>query len=314
VAELRERIVGAGGWRTLQMALACDNPLVQRAALECLSNLVAAEGVVERFTEPEATDLKIFVGFCAAEDEKCQIAASGGLATLAEVPEVSAALIRSKGGLDAFVELAIVAEEPALLHRAAVALKHMVLTQMDLLVGAEGAAPPDHAMPTLGALTVLAKSGVAPVKQAALTAIVELQRRRPDIALPHPDLVAQAGTASPLHLAYTPAATPCISPYLPASSRRWSTTCAPRRRGVLRRPRQRRPPPRRRRRCAASAATSQASRRTMTGRTCRRELSRTSARWCETGLAPSPVPQSAFVFTACFTACTRDLHGCARTG
>jgi len=43
VPELRERIVGAGGWRTLQMALTCDNPLVQRAALECLSNLVAAE-------------------------------------------------------------------------------------------------------------------------------------------------------------------------------------------------------------------------------------------------------------------------------
>ena len=46
-------------------------------------------------------------------------------------------------------------------------------------------------MPTLGALTVLAKSPIAPVKQAALTAIVELQKRRPDVALPHPDLVAQ---------------------------------------------------------------------------------------------------------------------------
>ena len=121
------------------------------------------------------------------------------------MPEVSAALVRCKGGIDAFVELAIVAEEPAILHRAAVALKHMVLNQMELVVGAEGAAPPDHAMPTLGALTVLAKSGVGPVKQAALTAIVELQRRRPDIALPHPDLVAQARPASPLHLA-------CISP------------------------------------------------------------------------------------------------------
>ena len=30
--------------------------------------------------------------------------------TLAEVPEVSAALVRCKGGIDAFVELAIVAE------------------------------------------------------------------------------------------------------------------------------------------------------------------------------------------------------------
>ena len=191
VPELRERIIAAGGWRTLQMALACENQMVQRAALECLSNLVAAEGVVEQFTNADSTDLKIFVGFCGSEDEKCQIAAAGGLATLAEVPEVSAALIGCKGGIDAFVELAIVAEDPAILHRAAVGLKHLVLNAMDLIVGKEGATPPDHAMPTLGALTVLAKSGVAPVKQAALTAIVELQKRRPDIALPHPDLVAQ---------------------------------------------------------------------------------------------------------------------------
>ena len=246
---------------------------------------------------------------------------------------MSAALVRCKGGIDAFVELAIVAEEPAILHRAAVALKHMVLNQMELVVGAEGAAPPDHAMPTLGALTVLAKSGVAPVKQAALTAIVELQRRRPDIALPHPDLVAQARPASPLHLpsrlhlACTPlylaispglAAQvvdnlralhlPYISLHLPT---RWSTTCAPRRRGARRRRRRRRPPLRRRRRCGAarSVATSQASLRTMTRRTCLRELSRTSARWCETGLAPSPVPQRVRLHSHLFTsACTRELH------
>ena len=191
VPELRERIAQQHGWRTLQLALTCDNPMVQRAALECLSNLVAADGVVEQFTSPEATDLKIFVGFCSSDDPKAQIAASGGLATLAEVPEVAEAIIQCKGGLDAFVELAIVAEEPGLLHRAAVALKWLVLNQMDMLVGKEGQPPPEQAMPTLGALTVLAKSPIAPVKQAALTAIVELQKRRPDVALPHPDLVAQ---------------------------------------------------------------------------------------------------------------------------
>ena len=42
------RIVSCGGWRSLQMALACDNHLVQRAAIEAMSNLVTHNDVVER--------------------------------------------------------------------------------------------------------------------------------------------------------------------------------------------------------------------------------------------------------------------------
>ena len=191
VPELRARMVQCHGWRSLQMALTCDNPMVQRAAIEAMSNMVAEDEIVERFLDPDSQDVKIFIGFCGSDDEKAQIAASGALATLAEIPECATAILKAKGGIDAFVELAIVATEPALLHRAAVCLKHLVSNCMDLMVGAKGseAPPPDHALPALGALTVLSKSSIAPVKQAALTAIVELQKRRPDVALPHPDLI-----------------------------------------------------------------------------------------------------------------------------
>jgi len=192
VPQLRERIIKEGGWRILQMCLTCDNPLVQRAAIECQSNLVAEDSILEKFLDPESQDLKIFVGFAQSDDEKTQIAASGALATVAEVPEVAEAILNTKGAIDAFVELAIVAEELGLQHRAAVALKHFVCNCMETVVGKEGVLPPpDHCLPVLGALTVLAKSPIAPVKQAALTAIVQLQKKRPDVALPHPDLVAQ---------------------------------------------------------------------------------------------------------------------------
>lgn len=191
VPELRARMVQCQGWRSLTMALTCENPMVQRAAIEAMSNMVAEDEIVEKFLSADSQDVKIFIGFAGSDDEKAQIAASGALATLAEIPECSEAILKAKGGIDAFVELAIVATEPALLHRAAVALKHFVCNCMDLVVGEKDsdAPPPDHALPTLGALTVLSKSPIAPVKQAALTAIVELQKRRPDVALPHPDLI-----------------------------------------------------------------------------------------------------------------------------
>ena len=52
---------------------------------------------------------------------------------------------------------------------------------------------PEHAMLALGALSSLAStSKVAPAKKAALDAIDELGRARPDIQLPPPELVAEA--------------------------------------------------------------------------------------------------------------------------
>ena len=49
VPELRERIVKAKAWRALEMALTSDNELVQRASVECLSNLVQEEEIAEKF-------------------------------------------------------------------------------------------------------------------------------------------------------------------------------------------------------------------------------------------------------------------------
>jgi len=188
--DLKERIVTAGGWRTLQMTLASNNELVQRAALECMSNLVAHEQIIERFLDPESTDVKIFVGFCGGDDEKARVAASGAIAMLAGIAEVGAALIAAKA-IEPLVDLALLSTSPELLHRAAVALERFFTENTELMVGKRNEEPPDHALAALGALMVLTKCSLEPAKKAALTALVHLQKSRPDVRLPPPEAVEE---------------------------------------------------------------------------------------------------------------------------
>ena len=70
VPELRDRVVKEKGWRALEMAMTSDNELVQRSALEAMSNLVTHDEVAERFAVPDSTPIKIFVGFCGSDDVK----------------------------------------------------------------------------------------------------------------------------------------------------------------------------------------------------------------------------------------------------
>ena len=193
VPELRDRIVAANGWRTLEMALTSDNELVQRATIECLSNLVPNDDVLEKFTDPKATAVKVFVGFCGSEDEKTQIAASGGLATIAGVPEVAEALVQAKV-LDPLVEIALIGENPAIVHRAAVALARLLDAALDAVVGPPGGPVPDHAMLALGALSALRtkEAFCPPAATAAAGAIAALEAARPDVKLPPPELVSEA--------------------------------------------------------------------------------------------------------------------------
>ena len=54
VEELRDRIVREKGWRVLEMALTSDNELVQRACVECMSNLVTNDEVAGGATRAHA--------------------------------------------------------------------------------------------------------------------------------------------------------------------------------------------------------------------------------------------------------------------
>lgn len=194
VPELRDRIVKANGWRTLEMALTCDNELVQRATVECMSNLVVNDDVLDKFTKPESTAVKVFVGFAGAEDEKTQVAATGGLATIAGVPEVAEALIAAKV-LDPLVEICLIGESAAVVHRASVCLARLLEVALEKVVGPIGGPVPDHAMLALGALSHLrarAASFCVPAQQAAEGAIAAIAAERNDVKLPPPELVAEA--------------------------------------------------------------------------------------------------------------------------
>ena len=193
VPELRDRIVSTNGWRTLEMALTSDNELVQRAVVETMSNLVANDDVLEKFTNPKSTAVKVFVGFCGSDDPKTQIAASGGIATIAGVPEVAEALVEANV-LDPLVEIALIGEDPGIVHRAAAALARLLESALDAVVGPKGGPVPEHAMLALGALSSLrAKAAVPePARAAAVEAIEQLAKERPDIQLPPPELVAEA--------------------------------------------------------------------------------------------------------------------------
>jgi len=80
--EMQERLMREGTWRKLQLLLAEDNPLLCRAAIECLANLATCDEAIDLILLPESTDLKIFLGMCESDDELTQQAASGACATV----------------------------------------------------------------------------------------------------------------------------------------------------------------------------------------------------------------------------------------
>lgn len=91
------------------------------------------------------------------------------------------------------MEIALIGEDAGLVHRGAVALSRLLESALDKVVGPPGGPVPDHAMLALGALSSLASScNVQPARQAAMDAIDELGRARPEVRLPPPELVAEA--------------------------------------------------------------------------------------------------------------------------
>merc|ERR1719273_185747 len=80
--QIRNNIMDEKGWTDLQGLLASDNHDVQRAAIECLTNLVSCEKAMERLRGPAGdNDIRFFLIFARAiDDPKAQSAATGALA------------------------------------------------------------------------------------------------------------------------------------------------------------------------------------------------------------------------------------------
>lgn len=85
--DLRDKIMVEKGWTELTMLLASENYRVQRAAVECLTNLVMCEKAMERLHSPAGEqDIRFFLIFSQTSDVPTQCAATGALAMISSDP------------------------------------------------------------------------------------------------------------------------------------------------------------------------------------------------------------------------------------
>jgi len=120
--ELRSRALQADVWRACRDLLFSDNEMVQRAGLEAMCNLTMAPEVLERFaTGRGELEIKVFIGFCHAEDRSACMAAAGALAMLATCDEVVKHIVASDN-FDELLKALLESEDADIQHRVVAAV------------------------------------------------------------------------------------------------------------------------------------------------------------------------------------------------
>lgn len=88
--KLRNRVVQEGGWASMQDLLVSDNVMVQRAGIECLTNLSTCSKATERLSSPSGMhDLTFFLIFAESDDLSSRLAATGALAMITSDEEIA---------------------------------------------------------------------------------------------------------------------------------------------------------------------------------------------------------------------------------
>nr|CCA24824.1 unc45 family protein putative [Albugo laibachii Nc14]CCA26302.1 unc45 family protein putative [Albugo laibachii Nc14] len=129
---------------TIQYLQFSDHELVRRAATETICNLIPNEKVIECIFKNEEK-LRLWLAFASVEEEEedfetCR-AASGALAMVSQVPEVSQLLVQL-GGISTFAKLVKGSKHEESIHRALFALENVFKT----LVSDEHASKSDKSM------------------------------------------------------------------------------------------------------------------------------------------------------------------------
>lgn len=123
--DLRRKIILEKGWSEFQYCLSSPNDLVQRAAVQALTNLVLDGTVVEKIaTSDSQHDVKLFVAFCGSEDMPTVEAALGALAMISHVPEIAKKIVAEEKAIPTFRAFAA-CEEPSLKQRADVIVRNL---------------------------------------------------------------------------------------------------------------------------------------------------------------------------------------------
>eukprot|EP00123_Amoebidium_parasiticum_P017097 comp23707_c0_seq1/m.40773 comp23707_c0_seq1/g.40773 ORF comp23707_c0_seq1/g.40773 comp23707_c0_seq1/m.40773 type:complete len:971 (-) comp23707_c0_seq1:522-3434(-) len=80
-----------------------DNPMIQRAATECMCNMLSCPEVFEMYTTqgtPRYEDLKLWILLADSDDVACAKAAGGGLAILSQDESICKRIVAEKVGLE----------------------------------------------------------------------------------------------------------------------------------------------------------------------------------------------------------------------
>ncbi|TMW69826.1 hypothetical protein Poli38472_001982 [Pythium oligandrum] len=127
--ETKNRIVTEPqGLSTLQYLQFSEHELVRRAATEAICNLLPNDQVIEKVFMNEEK-VRLWLAFASVEEEEEDFetarAASGALAMVSQVPQVSWVMMK-QGGLQAFLTVLEVSKHEETLHRALFALENML--------------------------------------------------------------------------------------------------------------------------------------------------------------------------------------------
>ncbi len=83
-SDVANAIMRAGGWHEMLTLLGADNERLQKAALQCMCNLVTSEAAILRLRGASGeAEVRLFVVFAQSDDREVQCAATGALAMIA---------------------------------------------------------------------------------------------------------------------------------------------------------------------------------------------------------------------------------------
>ena len=84
---IENTLVQLNAWTVVKTSLSSNNTIVQRAGIECLTNLILCEHFAEHVLHNE-NELKLFILFTKSDDIASVIASTGAIAMLTNIPEI----------------------------------------------------------------------------------------------------------------------------------------------------------------------------------------------------------------------------------
>ncbi|KAI8914606.1 armadillo-type protein [Gorgonomyces haynaldii] len=155
---LRHRILQLEGLTKFENAQFSSHHMVQRAATECLCNMIFSEQVFFKYvSEDEHSRIKIMVALMDSDDFETRRASAGCVAILSSTKQGAMAVAKQKRFNDIVGDL-LADENPEILHRAVEIVKNMAQFKMDCRI-------------YLAHLVTLAAHPAPPVSEGAREAI-----------------------------------------------------------------------------------------------------------------------------------------------